>query len=209
MSSNIQDAVSTARHLLTPRRLPLKYGGGGGGASWDTSGMGEGGGGTGTVKRITKDQDGHHGGYGDDEHTPGTSSVTPLSQQPQQLQQPSHQQWTQQASAPSASSATMSVDPASPSDGDGGGDNDGPPHGPTHGATDSSSQGVRPLHSSNERGTALSPSSSVAGLGGSHGGVPWAWVPRGGAPACRLVSQVALEAARFGEPESTFAWLMG
>lgn len=29
--------------------------------------------------------------------------------------------------------------------------------------------------------------------------VPWLWVPRGGAPACRLVSQVALEAARFGE----------
>ncbi|CAM9782468.1 unnamed protein product, partial [Laminaria digitata] len=30
------------------------------------------------------------------------------------------------------------------------------------------------------------------------GATPWLWVPRGGAPACRLVSQVALEAARFG-----------
>lgn len=29
--------------------------------------------------------------------------------------------------------------------------------------------------------------------------VPWLWVPRGGSPACRLVSQVAREAARFGE----------
>lgn len=29
--------------------------------------------------------------------------------------------------------------------------------------------------------------------------VPWLWVPKGGSPACRLVSQVAREAARFGE----------
>jgi len=32
----------------------------------------------------------------------------------------------------------------------------------------------------------------------------WLCVPRGGAPACRLVSQVALEAARFGEGYSQF-----
>lgn len=41
-------------------------------------------------------------------------------------------------------------------------------------------------------------SSSVPGANDS-GPVPWLWVPRGGAPACRLVSQVALEAARYGE----------
>ena len=40
----------------------------------------------------------------------------------------------------------------------------------------------------------------VDGAVADGGATPWLWVPRGGAPACRLVSQVALEAARFGEP---------
>lgn len=34
---------------------------------------------------------------------------------------------------------------------------------------------------------------------GDEDGGSWLCVPRGGAPACRLVSQVALEAAKFGE----------
>ncbi|CAM9143931.1 unnamed protein product, partial [Ectocarpus fasciculatus] len=40
--------------------------------------------------------------------------------------------------------------------------------------------------------------SAGGGGGGEERGSPWLWVPRGGAPACRLVSQLALEAARFG-----------